>query len=252
MISSTTSSTVPASTTSTSTSTTPTLTSTSILSTTSTTSTTPSPTPTTFMTSTSNPQTTSTWTPTPVVTILTLTGQIETILVTPTQPPAAPATTAIQNNEKSGIWSSTGKVAGVFTAVAIVALLLAGGVIYFFLRKRRNDKQKAAAQASMAGAPTPPVTRSRSVSESGLLGGGVNEKGLSRLNTGPFGSTTSPNTASPSDRRSSGHMVVDQRLEPAHFWSPHHHPNASAHSINTLRDDNDYTRRVLTVTNPDG
>ena len=77
------------------------------------------------------------------------------------------------------------------------------------------------------------------------------------INTGGWGamnegSERSPNeTVTPMSRRTSYPLrVVDQRLEPAAVWNPIH-DNGSHISLRSFRDDQDYSRRMLRVANPD-
>ena len=65
----------------------------------------------------------------------------------------------------------------------------------------------------------------------------------SGLGTGN-GSEKSP--ADTLERRSSYPRIVDQRLEPTALWNPIH-DNGSHVSVRSFRDDQDYSRRMLRV-----
>ncbi|KAL9072345.1 MAG: hypothetical protein Q9161_003664 [Pseudevernia consocians] len=227
-------------------------------------------TPTTLTTS-STPTTTSTsstttssssFSATPFTSVTTVTGQVKTLTITPTAP-AATATTIITTAKENngGFFSDSGKVAGTFVAVAIVLLLLIAGAIWFFLRRSRRRQPEAAVLPSIAGSSTPQRRPSR-LSQMGLVGAG----GTQREKTGPTipviqtsgwgpsnanASEQSPaDTLSAVDRRSSYPRVVDQRLEPTALWNPLH-DNGSHVSVRSFRDDQDYSRRMLRIANPD-
>ncbi|KAF6239820.1 hypothetical protein HO173_002366 [Letharia columbiana] len=204
----------------------------------------------------------SSWSATPFTSVTTVTGQIKTLTITPTSPPATATTiiTAAKENN-GGFFSSSGKVAGTFVAVSIVLLLLIAGVIWFFLRRSRRRQPEPAAISSVAGSSTPQRRPSR-LSQMGLVGAG----GPQREKTGPTipviqtsgwgpsnrdGSEKSPaDTLSAVERRSSYPRVVDQRLEPTALWNPLH-DNGSHVSVRSFRDDQDYSRRMLRIANPD-
>lgn len=221
-------------------------------------------TPTTLTTSTTptTPSSSSSWSATPFTSVMTVTGQVQTLTITPTAPPAT-ATTIIQaaKESKGGFFSDSGKVAGTFVAVAIVLLLLIAGAVWFFLRRSRRRRSEAAVVPSTVGSMTPQRRPSR-LSQMGLVGAG----GIQRERTGPTvpviqtsgwgpsngnGSEKSPaDTLSAADRRSSYPRVVDQRLEPTALWNPLH-DNGSHVSVRSFRDDQDYSRRMLRIANPD-
>ncbi|MCJ1362058.1 hypothetical protein MMC16_001160 [Acarospora aff. strigata] len=95
------------------------------------------------------------------------------------------------------------------------------------------------------------------MSQMGLIAGGrgpLGEKVLSPIQTGGWGggspSKSPDTTTSPLDKRRSFPLIVDQRLDPGTLWSPHH-DNDSRISIRSLQDDQDYSRRMLRIANPD-
>ncbi|KAL9098762.1 MAG: hypothetical protein Q9163_005634 [Psora crenata] len=185
---------------------------------------------------------------------MTVTGQVLTLTVTPTAPPAS--TQTIVDTESShasgGFFSNSGKVAGTFVAVAIVILLCAAGIIFLLLRRRKRGEQQATLP-STAGSGTPQRRPSR-LSQMGLLGG-ASQREKSSLPTiqttgwGP-GYSAEKSPADTLDRRSSYPRMVDQRLEPAALWNPLH-DNGSHISVRSFRDDQDYSRRMLRIANPD-
>ena len=172
-----------------------------------------------------------------------------TLTVTPTAPPAATHTVVRPaDTEKSqGFFTSSGKVAGVFVAVAVAVLLIAAGLIFLCWRKRKqNDSTDPL--PSTAGSGTPQRRPSR-LSQMGLLGGSQREKGsnptIVTSGWGP-GTGAEKSPAETLDHRSSYPRVVDQRLEPTAVWNPLH-DNGSHISVRSFRDDQDYSRRMLRV-----
>lgn len=193
---------------------------------------------------------TSSWSPTPVTSLLTVTGQVKTITITPTQPPEATTTTAPANSD-GGVFTHPGNVAGLVVGLVLLAFISAAGCFFYCLRRcHRRPVSPAAVSENDGGTPQRRPSR---MSQMGLLAGGrgpLGEKVISQIPTsdwGPPSSTRSPDTtSSPLDRRRSFPLVVDQRLDPGTLWSPHH-DNDSRISIRSLQDDQDYSRRMLRV-----
>ncbi|KAL8670456.1 MAG: hypothetical protein Q9168_005016 [Polycauliona sp. 1 TL-2023] len=218
---------------------------------TSSTSSTPPPAPTTSPSTASSPEEPSpksTWTPTPVVSVMTVTGQVKTVTVTPTIPPSGAVVAQLSHDD--GFMSHPGKVAGLFVGVALIICLLAAALIWFFIRRKRNAE--AEAMATTAGGETPQRRQSK-MSTIGLLGGtrrSSKRKTVPKIQTsgwGPGTSTEKSPTDTPIDyRRTSYPRMVDQRLEPAALWNPLQ-DNGSHVSIQSFRDDQDYSRRMLRV-----
>lgn len=130
---------------------------------------------------------------------------------------------------------------GLVALVAIVA-----GIAYFCMKKRRKQKEveyvdTSRESISVAGGPIP----SRSMSEnSRYVLGTDGRQVVERWEPEEQGG-----------QRKSRLIPVDQRLDP---FSPvyTHNMNKSHESVNTIRDDHDYSRRVaskpvLRATNPD-
>jgi len=179
---------------------------------------------------------------------MTVTGQVKTLTITPTTPPAETAQAQKTNN--GGFFSNSGKVAGVFFVVALAILALAGFLIWFCFRRRKHTD--AIAVASVAGGDTPQRRPSR-LSQIGLLGGSARrktEKSVPGIQTSGWGpgnnAEKSPTDTTPVDHRSSYPRVVDQRLDPVALWNPLH-DNGSHISIRSLQDNQDYSRRMLRV-----
>ncbi|KAL9593390.1 MAG: hypothetical protein Q9219_007571 [cf. Caloplaca sp. 3 TL-2023] len=192
----------------------------------------------------------STWTPTPITSVMTVTGQVQTITITPTAPPAN--SQAAQSRD-GGLMSHPGKVAGLFVGVGLIICLIAAALIWFWLRRKRDAEAQTIASAT--GGDTPQRRQSK-LSSMGLLGGTKRSKHKSvpRIQTSGWGPGNS-REKSPSDTpidypRASYPRVIDQRLEPTALWNPLQ-DNGSHISIQSFRDDQDYSRRMLRVANPD-
>lgn len=180
---------------------------------------------------------------------MTVTGQVKTLTITPTVPPAATAPPSVSDNR--GFFSSTGRVAGLFIGIAVV--LLAIGFSLFMYANRRKGSRESNTVLNSAGGHTPQRRPSR-LSQMGLVSGSqrlIGENGLPIIQTSGWGpgNTTekSPSdTMTPLDLRSSYPRIVDQRLDPVALWNPLH-DNGSHISIRSFRDDQDYSRRMLRV-----
>ena len=181
---------------------------------------------------------------------MTVTGQAKTLTITPTAPPANTVSTNASNSG-NGLFSSSGKVAGLFVGIAVAILILAALAIYF--RTRRKRTAQLAAYRATIGDETPQRRPSR-LSQMGLVGGSQQASGERRLpsiQTSGWGPGTSvekspDDTTTPLDPRASYPRVVDQRLDPVALWNPLH-DNGSHVSIRSFRDDQDYSRRMLRV-----
>ncbi|KAL8920403.1 MAG: hypothetical protein Q9208_006284 [Pyrenodesmia sp. 3 TL-2023] len=183
---------------------------------------------------------------------MTVTGQVKTITITPTAPPTSAAVT---QSRDGGFMSDPGKVAGLFVGVALIICLIAAALVWFFLRRKRDAEAEAI--ASTAGGETP-QRRVSKMSTMGLLGGtrrSNNRKSGPTIHTTGWGPGNTSTEKSPTDtpidyRRTSYPRVVDQRLEPTALWNPLQ-DNRSHVSVQSFQDDQDYSRRMLRVANPD-
>jgi hypothetical protein len=198
--------------------------------------------------------------PTQVYTsVMTVTGQVKTIVVTPTS--TSDSSPLGQGATSSG-GISTGKVVGIVLGVALGLGLMIGLAVWFWLRRKHRNQSRASSQNGAYGAEDGTVSRttpSRQLSQmssSGLLGkapriltagygpanGNGNANGNSNANsTNP----RSPDTLSSNgiDRRSLG---TDQRLNPYAIYA---HEEARLSSV-SLQDNQDYSRQ-LRIANPD-
>lgn len=212
--------------------------------------TTPSTTSTTSTESSSS--STSTWTPTPVTSLETVTGQVRTVTVTPTIPPTTAQSVAPVEKSSSGGLSTGAAVGLTVGLVALVALVCS--LIYFCWRKRNKERER---ESEILNNP-----ESRRGSSAGL-GGPIPSRTMSENSRYVLGTdgrqvveTWEPDSRDTPGSRKSRLMPVDPRLDP---FAPVYQrgENKSRESINTIRDDHDYSRRVahqapiLRATNPD-
>jgi cell wall integrity and stress response component len=187
-----------------------------------------------------------TWTPTPVTSLETITGMVHTVTVTPTVPPNSQETLNPVSRKSGGGLSTGGAVGLTVGLVALVALVCA--IVYFCIRKRQKDR-----------ADEKDADRSRRESST-ILGGPIPSRTMSEnsryiLNTDGRQVVESYEGDLPGSRRSRL-VPVDPRLNP-HAPLYQRGDNKSRESVNTIRDDHDYSRRVhqqgpiLRVTNSD-
>jgi cell wall integrity and stress response component len=150
------------------------------------------------------------------------------VTVNPSNASADGSSEGVSTGKSSGI--STGAAVGL--AVGILGFLVlvgAAGVFFWLRRKRRNQTESMlehqnSFRGSSAGMMSTPRTEMGSV-----MDGEAHSMG----------------------RRSSRLMPHDPRMDP---FAPNMYgrfENKSHESVNTLRDDQDYSRRVLRTTNPD-
>ncbi|KAL3426924.1 hypothetical protein PVAG01_00433 [Phlyctema vagabunda] len=194
--------------------------------------------------STSSPS--SSWTPTPITSLETVTdGLVRTITVTPTTPPQQASATSTPEPSKGSSGLGTGGAVGLTIGlVALVALI--GAIVFFYYRKKRKEKEAALASLE-------PERR-----DSGGTGGGVPSRTMSensRYMLGHDGRQLVEAWETEPGSRTSRLVPIDPRLNP--FSGPYLAASKSRESVNTLRDDHDYSRRVqpqktvLRMTNPD-
>lgn len=180
----------------------------------------------------------------------TLTGEVHTVTVTPTVPPNSGQLGQLTSKSKKGGLSTGGAVGLTIGLVALVALIAA--IVYFCWRRRQKEKE----------AEEDAIDNSRRTSSAGL-GGPIPSRTMSEnsryvLNTDGrqvIESYEGDMADIPGSRRSRL-MPVDPRLNPR---APLYQrgENKSRESVNTIRDDHDYSRPVhqqgpiLRATNPD-
>ena len=186
--------------------------------------------------------------------VTTVTGQVQTITITPSKPPALATTLPETVGKKRAL--SGGQIAGLVIGLLIfVGLIL--GLVLFCLRQRRNSDQKLGDESGSNHSDEMFNSAGSRSSMNGLMGrsGTQSEKRmLPRIATNVFGggNTTPPEKShSPDERRHSQPILMhDQRLDPISLLRPEDDASSRV-SIRSLRDDRDYSRRVLKIHNPD-
>ncbi|KAI3549357.1 WSC domain-containing protein [Colletotrichum abscissum] len=178
--------------------------------------------------------------PRSTVQTVTADGTVRTIFVTPTATGTEGATGASEltpGSQSSSNGPSTGAVVGIVVGVIAAVVAIAGLGLFLFFRRRRqqqneNDKYD---EPSHRG------------SSAGMTGSPRNPEMVVTVDGGRWDPDAS------SDHRRSRLLAHDPRLDPLPRGLYVH--NKSAESINTLRDDQDYSRKVhqpvLRATNPD-
>ncbi|OAL37820.1 hypothetical protein AYO20_02997 [Fonsecaea nubica] len=188
-------------------------------------------------------------TPTDIYTsVTTVTGEVRTVVVTPSAAATSDATLGQSSTQGSGV--STGKVVGIVLGVALGIGGLIGGAVYLWFRRRHKKLQQEqgpeTAYVPRTGDSSPsnnvPSRQVSQLSSSGLLGTKiprVNTSGLTLAND--LRSVDTSSTAF--DRRSLG---TDQRLNP---YALYIHDESRLSNV-SLQDNQDYSRQ-LRVANPD-
>lgn len=192
----------------------------------------------------------------PWVSVITVDGPPVTVTFTPSGW-VDPTTTAEPEEAKSGkggFFSDAGRVAGVFTVIALLIIAMIGALLWIMRRR----KQKGVPLGAEAAAPDKfggviigarEKRTSRSMSTLGLTGAAFGSADkhppIISTNSGSSGGTGGVNPAGTPER------LVDQRLDPGQVWMRFENDNASRMSVRSLRDDQDYSRRVLRLANPD-
>lgn len=159
-------------------------------------------------------------------------GTIKTVTVAPTQSTAGISANenANEKSQKSGL--STGQVVGIVVGVIVAVLGIAALVLFFWFRRKKQQNEQEAFHDD------PSIRDSSS---------GIAQRPDMSMAAG------SPVSAAGASNRNST-LQVDPRMDP--FKQGLYVRSASHESINTLRDDHDYSRRiqapkVLRATNPD-
>jgi cell wall integrity and stress response component len=187
-----------------------------------------------------------TWTPTPVISLETVTGQVRTVTVTPTAPPNAAGTAlAATSREKLSTAAAVGLTIG------LVALIIGLVLLAFFCWRRREKERNRDGgddlwRGSRSGLDGPVPSRTMSESSRFVL----NTDGRQVVE-----SWEAENVAG--TRRSRLMTTVDPRLDPFAKVYQRGLDGKSRESVNTIRDDQDYSRRIrgagpiLRAVNPD-
>jgi len=182
---------------------------------------------------------------TPIISVFTTIGQVHTITVMPTAP--SNSQNGLGQKSSSGGLGTGGAVGLTIGLVALIAI--ASAIFWFCLRRNRKqnaeDYSDPSRRGSTAGLGGPIPSRTMSENSRYVLG----TDGRQVVETWEPGDA-------PGSRRSRL-MPVDPRLDPFAPVYQRNGDNKSRESVNTMRDDHDYSRRVvhqgpiLRATNPD-
>lgn len=178
-----------------------------------------------------------------MVQTLTTDGEIRTVTVIPTDLPTSggdpdEGTDGGSSTDSGDGGLGTGGIVGIVVGVIGGILAIAGAILFWFFKKRKRNNQAAYQED--------PSVRGDSSDRMGS-----SRPDMAMAGNGGSGSPTS-GVGSNSNRNST--LAIDPRMDP--FKQGLYMRNASHESINTLRDDHDYSRRiqqpkVLRATNPD-
>ncbi|KAJ3560173.1 hypothetical protein NPX13_g9397 [Xylaria arbuscula] len=174
-------------------------------------------------------------TPTTSIKTVTAGGTIsyQTVTVAPTTTPdggnGAGSSADTSGTTKSSQGLSSGAAAGVAIGVLALVAIIAGVIVFFWLRRKRHRQEQL-----------------NSRPHSGLSG----SQGVMSTPTTTMASIWDGENTS-TGRRSSRLMPHDPRMDPFTTNIYARFENKSRESINTLQDNQDYSRKVLRTTNPD-
>ncbi|KAI1268896.1 hypothetical protein F5Y18DRAFT_170904 [Xylariaceae sp. FL1019] len=156
------------------------------------------------------------------------TPSVQTIIVTPSSSSTPDGSLGGDTSSRKGL--SGGAAAGIAIGVLAIVGIIAGVIAFCCIRKRkqRQEEELASNPASHRG------------SSAGMMG--TPTTGMASVWDGENAST---------GRRSSRLMPHDPRMDPYAMNIYTRFENKSRESVNTLQDNQDYSRRVLRTTNPD-
>ncbi|CAI4216959.1 unnamed protein product [Parascedosporium putredinis] len=173
-----------------------------------------------------------------VVSTVTAPDGVRTVTVTPSQNPGTHG--AIQDDGQKKKGPSSGAIAGIVVGVVLaIAAIIAGACLILRRRRQARNGQEGAFEA-------------RSSHSSAFAGWGSDAK--EKDNPAAPAAAVVAGSVAGSSSRNSRLMPIDPRMDP--FSAGIYARTKSRESINTLHDDQDYSRRVhqprvLRATNPD-
>lgn len=189
---------------------------------------------------------------------MTSVGGYKTVTLAPTEQPPVPTNQATASDSPNkNFFSKPGQVAGLFVGLALGILLIVAAFLFFCYRRNKRraahnriDSSGSATMTAAAGGMFVGQRRSRSMSTLGLIG----EKGGTAVNTAPTltannfsGLPTAEAGKSTTGVQTPGRLI-DQRLDPNQIYLRYDPDTGSSRmSVRSLRDDTDYSRRVLRV-----
>lgn len=195
---------------------------------------------------------------TPWVSVITIDGPPQTVTFTPSGWIGPTLDSSSSNSGGGGdFFDNAGRVAGVFTVLALL-LIAATLALFWYLRRRRQKGAPLGADSPtpesfaggiLVGSAGQEKRRSRSMSTLGLTAPYISDRPpppppIVTTNSGSSGGSGGIAAITP-DR------ITDQRLDPGQVWMRFENDNTSRMSVRSLRDDQDYSRRVLRLANPD-
>jgi cell wall integrity and stress response component len=167
---------------------------------------------------------------------MTVTGQVRTVTIVPTSPPSSSEQNTTTKKSKS-FAHSPGKIAGlVIGLLAFFALLI---VLALLWRRHKRNQQEAIPSTPVPDTPGG-HSSNRTMSQLGGMGGSM----ASKYGDQPQIVIGGYDGRGGLPRRDSPPRLVDQRLDPGLTFS---HDNASRVSMRSLQDNQDYSRKVLRV-----
>jgi cell wall integrity and stress response component len=182
--------------------------------------------------------------PTEVYTsITTVTGEVRTVVITPSSTATADATLG-QSSTGGGGGVNTGKVVGIVLGVVLGISAFIGVAVWLWFRRRRQSREHASRTESsfttQTGEKSPsnniPSRQVSQLSSSGLLG--TKAPRINTLGMTPGNDPRSADTTSSAfDRRSLG---TDQRLNP---YALYIHDESRLSDV-SLQDNQDYSRQL--------
>ena len=175
---------------------------------------------------------TSTESRTTAVETVTAGGTVRTVTIGPAPTSADPdgADGEVVNTDGGDGGLSKGALAGIIVGAILAVLGAVGLGLWLFFRRRKRHEQEV-------GYEDDPSIRG---SSSGMMGSGQPPEMAQ-------GAATPGSPNSNSNRNST--LLIDPRMDP--FKQGLYVRSASHESVNTIRDDRDYSRRILRATNPD-
>ncbi|ODA81149.1 hypothetical protein RJ55_04113 [Drechmeria coniospora] len=180
-----------------------------------------------------------------IVQTVTAGGTVRTVTISPTQTNQASNDRAGFPMQSSGL--GTGAVVGIVVAIVVVILAcVALGLFMYFRRQAKKQNQ--------SDYPDDPSIRG---SSSNMMGGRPEMSGISGASSSPSSAAAAAAAAAVAAASAGGRnslLQVDPRMDP--FKQGLYARAGSHESVNTLRDDHDYSRKiqqpkVLRAMNPD-
>lgn len=152
-------------------------------------------------------------------------GTVKTVTIGPTRTGTTAHDSSQITVKSKGL--STGQVVGIVVGIIGAVIIVAGLCLFFWFRRKKQQRDEQDFQDD-------PSIRD---SSSGMVAGGRPDMSMSG---------GSP-VAAPAATNRNSTLQVDPRMDPFKLYVR----NASHESINTLRDEHDYSRKILRATNPD-